>query len=120
MKFSLSLSGSVPAPGQPLITAVSATSTSISLSWSLPSDSVVDSSEVVWQEISNAMDSDGNGTSESTGGDKSSGTSGSITDTRYTIKNLTNGTSYIITVTVTSVAGSTVSHPIIITTLTGM
>ena len=49
-------------------------------------------------------------------GDEESGTSGSITDTSYTIENLTNGTSYIITVTVTNVAGSTASHPIGITT----
>ena len=76
-----------------------------------------------WQEIrSTEDDDDSSGTSGSTGGDptgisgeKKSGTSGSITDTSYTIE-LRNNTSYIITVTVTNVAGSIVSHPIRITT----
>ena len=61
----------VPAPGQPRVSAVtSITATSISLSWSVPSGSVVTSSEVMWREASS-------GTSE--------GTSGSLTDTSYTI-----------------------------------
>ena len=122
----------VPVPGQPHITEISATSTSISLSWSVPSDSVVASYEVMWQSLSRGggittetedSDDDGSGTSGSTesdpmgmSGDEESGTSGSITDTSYTIENLTKCTSYIITVTVTNAADSIVSDPIRITT----
>ena len=130
MKSSPSLSGLVPAPGQPHVTAMSATSTSISLSWSVPSDSVVTSYEVTWREISSggsgnstAEANDGSGTTGSTGGgpttvsgDGESGTSGSITDTSYTIEELRNSTSYVITVTVTNAAGNTVSHSIRTTT----
>jgi hypothetical protein len=68
-------------------------------------------------------DDDGSGTTGSTGGgpttvsgDGESGTSGSITDTSYTIEELKNSTNYVITVTVANIAGSTVSHPIRITT----
>ena len=71
----------VPAPGQPIMSAVtSITATSISLSWSVPSGSVVTSSEVMWREASS-------GTSE--------GTSGSLTDTSYTIDQLESTTIYI-------------------------
>ena len=106
---------------------ISITTTSISLSWSVPSDSEVISYEVMWRALSsdgdsnsttetedNDDDNDGSGTGMS--GDEESGTSGNITDTSYTIENLMKSTSYIITVTVTSVAGSTDSHPIGITT----
>ena len=72
-------------------------------------------------------DDDGSGTTGSTGGgpttvsgDGESGTSGSITDTSYTIDDLRNGTSYVITVTVTNAAGNTVSHPISTTTAPGI
>ena len=47
---------------------------------------------------------------------ESEGTSGSITDTSYTIDNLESSTLYIITVTVTNVAGSTTSSPLMVTT----
>ena len=77
------------------VTAI--TATSISLSWSVPSGSVVTSSEVMWREASS-------GTSE--------GTSGSLTDTSYTIDQLESTTIYTITVTVSNTAGSTDSHPI--------
>ena len=114
----------VPAPGQPHITTISTTSTSISLSWSVPSDSVVTSYEVVWQEISSAIDDDdGSGTTGSTGGgpttvsgDGESGTSGSITDTSYTIEELESTTLYTVRVTVTNAAGSIESQPITTTT----
>ena len=89
----------------------------------------MDSYEVKWQEISSttAADEDDGGseTSESVGGDltrmsgddnEESGTSGSITDTSYTIEKLTKCTSYVITVTATNAAGSIVSDPIRITT----
>ena len=92
----------VPAPGQPIVSAVtSITATSISLSWSVPSGSVVTSSEVMWREASS-------GTSE--------GTNGNLTDTSYTIHQLESNTDYNITVTVSNTAGSTDSHPIIIST----
>ena len=92
----------VPAPGQPSVSAVtSITATSISLSWSVPSGSVVTSSEVMWREASS-------GTSE--------GTSGSLTGTSYTIDQLESTTDYTITVTVSNTAGSTDSQPIIIST----
>ena len=115
----------VSTPGQPFVTVISATSTSISLSWSVPSDSVVDNYVVTWQEISsNAIsgDSDYSETNGSAGGDPitmadgDSGTSGSITDTSYTMEGLKSSTNYIITVTVTNAAGSRVSYPIRITT----
>ena len=68
------------------------------------------------------MDNDKSRTTGSTGGgpttvsgDGESGTSGSITDTNYTIEDLRNSTSYVITVTVANAAGNTVSHPIRIT-----
>ena len=123
-EFSLSWYGSVPVPGQPHIIAISSTAASISLSWA-STGSVVDSYEVKWRKIGSttADEEDNDGTSGSTGGDSTgmpgdeeSGTSGSITDTSYTIKELTKCTSYVITVTVTNAAGSTVSHPIRITT----
>ena len=82
---------------QVTINIVSITSTSISLSWCVPSGSVVTSSEVMWREASS-------GTSE--------GTSGSLTDTSYTIDQLKSNTIYTITVTVSNTAGSTDSQPI--------
>ena len=91
---------SVAVPGQPSVNVTSITSTSISLSWSVPSGSVVTSYEVMWRPLS-----DGGG----------SGTSGSITSTSYTIQELESNTVYSVTVTVTTVAGSTVSQTIIIT-----
>ena len=92
----------VSAPDQPSVSAVtSITATSISLSWSVPSGSVVTSSEVMWREASS-------GTSE--------GTSGSLTDTSYTIDQLESTTDYNVTVTVSNTAGSTDSQPVIIST----
>ena len=91
----------VSAPGQPSVSVTAITATSISLSWSVPSGSVVTSSEVMWREASS-------GTSE--------GTSGSLTDTSYTIDQLESNTIYTITVTVSNTAGSTDSQPVIIST----
>ena len=93
---------SVPAPGQPTVNVTSISSTSISLSWSVPSGSVVTSYEVMWRALSSGDDDGG------------SGTSGSITSTSYTIQELESNTVYSVTVTVTNAAGSTVSQPIII------
>ena len=82
----------VPAPGQPSVSAVtSITATSISLSLSVPSGSVVTSSEVMWREASSGT---------------SGGTSGSLTDTSYTIDQLESTTIYNITVTVSNTAGT--------------
>ena len=89
-------------PGQPRVSVVFTTATSISLTWSVPSDSVVTSYEVTWQELS----SDGSFIS----------TSDSITDTSYTIEKLEISTDYNITVTVINAVGSTDSHPLIIST----
>ena len=44
------------------------------------------------------------------------GTSGSLTDTSYTIEGLESTTIYTITVTVSNTAGSTDSQPIIVST----
>ena len=91
----------VSASSQPSVSVTAITFTSISLSWSVPSGSVVTSSEVMWKEASS-------GTSE--------GTSGTLTDTSYTIDQLESTTIYNITVTVSNTAGSTDSQPVIIST----
>ena len=98
----------VPVPGQPSVNVTSITSTSISLSWSVPSSSVVTRYEVMWQALSSGDQANDDG---------GSGTSGSITSTSYTIQELESNTVYSVTVTVTNVAGSTVSQPIIITSM---
>ena len=81
-------------PGQPSVNVTSTTVTTISLSWSVPSGSVVDSYEVMW-------------TSEKCPDDADEG-SATITDgsTSYTIESLREGSSYTITVTATNSAGT--------------
>ena len=96
----------VSVPGQPTVFVTAITATSISLSWSVPSGSVVTSSEVMWRVFSTTKADD----------DEGSGTSDNITSTSYTIQELESGTNYSITVTVANAAGSAVSHPILITT----
>ena len=91
-------------PGQPTVFVTAITATSISLSWSVPSGSVVTSSEVMWRVFSTTKADD----------DEGRVTSGSITSTSYTIQELESGTNYSITVTVANAAGSAVSHPILI------
>ena len=78
------------------------TATTISLSWSVPSGSVVDSYEVVWER-----DTSGECPDEDEG-------SATITDgsTSYTITRLEEDSSYTITVTATNAAGSAVSDPV--------
>ena len=98
-------SPSVSVPGQPTVRVTSTTSTSISLLWSVPNGSDVTSYEVMWQALSSGDDDGG------------SVTSGSITSTSYTIQELESNTVYSVTVTVTNAAGSTVSQPIIITSM---
>ena len=93
---------SVSLPGQPSVSVSSITATSISLSWSVPSDSVVTSYEVMWRETDS-------GATEMT--------SGSLTDASYTIEQLDSTTIYTITVAAANSAGiSTDSLPIIIST----
>ena len=88
-----------PPPGQPSVTVRSVSATTISLSWRVPSGSVVDSYEVMWE---------GHGTRSST----------TLTDgsTSYTITGLEKDTSYTITVSATNAAGSAASHSVIIVT----
>ena len=103
----------VPVPGQPSISLDSTTATTISLSWSVPSGSVVTSYEVMWQKFSNA------GTSGSTTrAEDGVGASGEITNssTSYTIEGLESGTFYSITVRVTNTAGSTDSPTVNVAT----
>ena len=81
-------------PGQPSVSVTSTTATSISLTWSVPSGSVVASYEVMW-------------TSEECPDDVDEG-SATITDgsTSHTIESLSKGSSYTITVTATNSAGT--------------
>ena len=78
------------------------TATTISLSWSVPSGSVVDSYEVVWERKTSG---------ECPDEDEGSAT---ITDgsTSYTITGLEEDSSYTITVTATNAAGSAASDPV--------
>ena len=91
----ISTLSSDPAPGQPSVTVSSTTATTISLFWSVPSGSMVDSYEVMWE---------GDGTRSST----------TITDgsTSYTITGLEEDSSYTITVTATNASGSAVSEQV--------
>ena len=91
-----------PAPGQPSVTLSSTKATTISLSWSVPSGSVVDSYEVMWER-----DTSGECPDEDEG-------SATITDgsTSYTITLLEEDSSYTITVTATNAVGSAVSDPV--------
>ena len=86
-------------PGQPSVTVGSTTATAISLSWTVPSGSLVDSYEVMWERD----------------GTRSSDT---ITDisTSYTIAGLEEDSSYTITVTASNAAGIAVSYPVIVVT----
>ena len=64
----------------------------------------------MWRALSGSDD-----TNDETDEDETSGTSGNITSTSYTIQELESGTVYSFRVTVTNAAGSTTSEPIIIT-----
>ena len=89
----MSTLSSDPPPDQPSVTVSSTAATTISLSWSVPSGSVVDSYEVVWETDSSATIADGSITS-------------------YTITGLEEETNYTITVTATNAAGSAASEPV--------
>ena len=89
------------------MSVLSIEATSISLSWSVPSDSVVASSEVVW------------GVAVSSGGGDGTGerTSGNLNGNSYTLESLESDTLYTITIMLLSdVAGSTDSQPIFVST----
>ena len=86
------------APGEPTITVDGTTATSISLSWSVPSGSMVDSYEVMW-------------TSDECPGDVDEGNA-TISGQRYTIKHLREGTSYRIVVNATNSAGAVQSDTV--------
>ena len=87
----------VSVPSRPSVSVGTITATSISLFWSVPSDSMVTSYEVMWREGATEI------------------TSGSLTTTSYTIQQLESNTStnYTIIVLATNIAGSTESLPII-------
>ena len=91
----------VSVPSRPSVSVGTITATSISLSWSVPSDSVVTSYEVMWRETDS-------GDTEMT--------SDSLTNTSYTIEQLEINANYTITVSATNIAGSTESLPIIFLT----
>ena len=83
----------------------SITSTSISLSWSVPSDSVVTSYEVMWQRDTSVGCSDEDeGSTTITGG-----------STSYEIMGLAGVSSYTISVTAVNAAGSSVVSEIAMT-----
>ena len=91
-----------PGPGQPTVSVVSTTATSIILSWSVPSGSVVTSFEVMWQRDTSVGCSD-----EDEG-------STTITDgsTSYEIMGLEEDSSYRITVTAVNSFASIVSDTV--------
>ena len=95
----MSILSSDPAPGQPRVTVISSTATTIFFSWSIPSGSVVESYEVTWKRE----------------GIRSSTT---IIDgsTNYTIRELELEANYTITVAASNGAGSAVSDPVTGTT----
>ena len=95
----MSTLSSDPAPGQPSVTVSSTTATTISLSWSVPSGSVVESYEVTWER---------EGIRSST-----TITNGS---TSYTITRLEAEANYTITVAASNRTGSAVSDPVTGTT----
>ena len=95
----ISTFSSDPAPSQPSVTVISSTATTISLSWSVPSGSVVESYEVKWER-------------------NDSNNSTTITDgsTSYTIRGLEAEANYTITARASNGAGSAVSDPVTGTT----
>ena len=92
----------VPPPNMPTVDTETAElgSTSISLSWTVPDDSVVTGSLVMWELASSG------GSSARAVRDDGSGSSPLLTDTRYTITGLRSSTSYNITVILINPAGN--------------
>ena len=79
-------------PGQPNVNVDNTTTTSISLSWSVPIDSVVDSYEVAWVSSECPDDIDEG--------------SATTNETSYIIEGLREGANYSITVSATNSAGT--------------
>ena len=90
----------VSPPGEILLAVLSATPTSISLSWSIASGSVM-GWEVFWRDIN---------------GNVTENTSGSLSGTNYTINDLLTTTSYSVRVRAVNPIGTTESPRIIIVT----
>ena len=92
----------VPPPLMPTVDAETAElgPTTISLSWTVPDDSVVTNSLVMWEITSSG------GSSARAVRDDGSGSSGRITGTSYTIEDLRSSTTYLITVTLINPAGN--------------
>ena len=95
----MSTFSSDPVPGQPSVTVISSTATTISLSWGVSIGSVVESYEVKWER-------------------NDSNNSTTITDgsTSYTITALEAESNYTITVAASNGAGIAVSDPVTGTT----
>ena len=74
--------------------------TTISLSWTVPDDSVVTNSLVMWELASSG------GSSARAVRDDGSGSSGRITGTSYTITGLRSSTAYLITIILINPAGN--------------
>ena len=91
----------VAVPDKPTAVVDSTAASSVHLFWIVPRGSVIESYKVVWER-----DTSGECPDEDIG-------STTITDSvaSYTIRGLEEDSSYTITVTVTNVAGSTVSEP---------
>ena len=92
----------VTVPGQPSVSVGSTIATSISLSWSVPSGSLVDSYEVMWERVTSG---------ECPDEDEGSTTITGAT-TSQTIMELEEGSTYTITVTASNAIGSTVSDSV--------
>ena len=92
----------IAVPGQPSVSVDSTTATSITISWSVPSGSIVDSYDVMWERDTSGKcpdEDEGNATI----------TSGS---TSHTIMEVEEDSSYTITVIASNVAGSAVSESV--------
>ena len=93
--------------GQPNVTVLSVSATSVSLSWSVPTGSVVDSYEVMWQR-------DTSGECPDKDEDSTTITDGS---TSYTITGLEEDSTYSVTVTAVYSIGNVNSNTTVATTL---
>ena len=93
-----------PGPGQPSVSVTSIISTSISLSWSVPSGSVVTSYEMMWQRDTSVgcIDVDEDSRTINT----------NAISTGYTISGLEEDSLYRITVTAVNSIVSIVSNPV--------
>ena len=93
--------------GKPNVTKLSVSATSVSLSWSVPTGSVVDSYEVMWQR-------DTSGECPDEDEDSTTITDGS---TSYNITGLEEDSTYSVTVTAVYSIGNVNSNTTVVTTL---